>query len=122
MSAPSENGQADDEQARARALALLEAVHQFPGEYAVTVIAFNQEAITEAIRQAARAGQAAGGSERKIDGGGGGDGARGDDGETVFVAYEARSSREGKYLSHRFTVRVAHAREVLDLYERLRAL
>lgn len=124
MSAPSENGQTDDEQARARALALLEAVHQFPGEYAVTVIALNQEAITEAIRQAARAGQAAGGSERKLDGGSGGDGdgARGDDGETVFIAYEARSSREGKYLSHRFTVRVAHAREVLDLYGRLRAL
>ncbi|MEP6655264.1 MAG: DUF493 domain-containing protein [Myxococcales bacterium] len=103
MSAPSENGRPDDEQARARALALLEAVHQFPGEYAVTVIAFNQESITEAIRGAAR-------SEGSVPA------------DTAFVAYEARPSREGKYLSHRFTVRVAHAQEVLDLYGRLRAL
>ena len=84
--------------ARQRALVLLEATHQFPCDYAITVIAFNREAVTAAVRTAA---------------------ARGDDGS---VRHEVRPSSAGKYLSHRLAVRVSVADEVLDLYARLKAI
>lgn len=113
-----ENDATKDEEARARALALLEAVHQFPGDYAVTVIAFNQEAVTRAIRGAAVCPPAAGSVGDAADAPDAGDAVEAD----VFSAYEVRPSREGKYLSHRFTVRVAHAGEVLELYARLRSV
>jgi putative lipoic acid-binding regulatory protein len=111
---PEDDVVANEEQARARALALLEAVHQFPGDYAVTVIAFNGEAVTEAIRVAARPARAAIEEASAAP-------PPGED-EYGFAAYEVRPSREGKYLSHRFTVRVANAQEVLDLYARLRVV
>lgn len=103
----------------ARALALLEATHQFPCEYAITVIAFNSEVITAAVRQEAEArvnladaDPATGdGSRHPMSAGGAGG-----------SGYQARASREGKYLSHRFSVPVRAAAEVLDLYARLRAV
>src|SRR5216110_2954083 len=42
----------DDPAARARALALLEATHVFPCEYDLTVIAFNREPTTLAVKGA----------------------------------------------------------------------
>ena len=101
----------DDDESRARARALLEATHQFPCAYEITVIAFNLEPITEAVRKEAGitgsvgtigdAGVATPGSEG---------------------GYRARPSREGKYLSHKFSVPVGHAGEVLELYARLRSV
>ena len=97
---------ADDEAARARALALLEATHEFPCHYAVTVIAFNVETVTHAIRGAARPTSDAIGLAESND----------------AAVHETRASREGKYLSHRFAVHVRGAVEVLELYARLRSL
>jgi putative lipoic acid-binding regulatory protein len=91
----------DDDEARARALALLEATHQFPCDYAFTVIAFSHDAVTESVRRAAR-----GDAEARDE----------------LPGYEVRPSREGKYLSHRFTVRVTTGHEVLQVYARLRTL
>ena len=91
----------DDDEARARALALLEATHQFPCDYAFTVIAFSHDAVTESVRRAAR-----GDAEARDE----------------LPGCEVRPSREGKYLSHRFTVRVTSAHEVLQFYARLRSL
>jgi putative lipoic acid-binding regulatory protein len=97
--------QVSDEVARARALALLEATHEFPCHYAVTVIAFNLETVTQAVRGAARPATDTGSADSN-------DGA----------AHEIRASREGKYVSHRFAVHVNGAGEVLELYARLRSL
>jgi putative lipoic acid-binding regulatory protein len=92
--------------ARARALDLLEATYKFPCAYAVTVIAFNRALITEAIKRAAgRNGDVASDDESC---------------DASDAGYESRASREGKYLSHRFAVRVSHAGEVLELHARLR--
>lgn len=93
----------DEAEARARALALLEATHQFPCAYSVTVIAFNREPVTVAIKGVACT---------RVDGPPAGD----------MEEYQSRESREGKYLSHRFAVRVARAAEVLELYARLRTV
>ena len=78
---------------------LLEATHKFPCDYAITVIAFNREAVTAAVRATAARGS-------------------GDEG----FRHEARASSGGKYLSHRLAVRVSIADEVLDLYARLKAI
>ncbi len=113
--APKQDG--DDEAARARALALLEATHQFPCHYEVTVIAFNQDTVTDAVRRAAGAqGLAAGDPPEQ--------GARAEGSADLrgAITHQPRSSREGKYLSHRFAVHVMHAGEVLELYARLRVL
>ena len=91
----------DEAEARARALALLQATHQFPCAYSVTVIAYNREPVTVAIKGAACApvdGPPPSGTDTTLD----------------LEEYQSRESREGKYLSHRFAVRVAHAAEVLD--------
>ena len=96
-----------DEEGRTRALELLEAAHQFPCAFAITVIAFNSEPITEAVRKEARAIRSGGGPS--------GDGVEHEPSE---VDYQARASREGKYLSHRFSVPVSHAGEALDLRAR----
>lgn len=79
----------------ARALALLEATHQFPCAYDLTVIAFNQEVTTAALRGAVVV-----------------------DGDPV--AHQMVESRAGKYLSHRFSVRVSAAAEVLEIFARVR--
>lgn len=101
----------DDDGAHARARALLEATHQFPCAYEITVIAFNQEPITEALRKEAR-----------VTGSDGGAGNPGGAPDPDDAGYRARASREGKYLSHRFSVPVNHAGEVLELYARLRSV
>lgn len=93
--------------ARARALDLLEATHQFPCAYSVTVIAFNLEGVTERIMIAVRMDVEPSEDDKSGEEAGG---------------YQSRASREGKYLSHRFDVRVRHAKEVLELYARLRAV
>jgi putative lipoic acid-binding regulatory protein len=87
---------------RARALALLEANHEFPSAYSLSVIALNAEHV--ALRIAT----------------------------TVFEdvapealppgAHERRPSSGGKYVSHRLTVQVASAEQVLTLYAKLRAI
>jgi putative lipoic acid-binding regulatory protein len=92
-----------DEAARARALALLEATHQFPCAYSVTIIAFNHETVTAAVRDAAYQAQAHG----EASGGG---------------EYQSQESRAGKYRSHRIAVNVPDAASVLELYARLRAV
>ena len=87
----------DPEAARARALALLEATHQFPCAYELTVIAFNQEVTTVAVRDAVVP-----------------------DGDPL--AHRTVESRAGKYLSHRFAVQVSAAGEVLEIYARVRGV
>ena len=86
---------AEDE--RARALALLEATHAFPCEYAVTVIAFNAEPVTAAVKAAVVEGAA-------------------------DHAHQAIESKAGKYLSHRFAVKVTGAAHVLEIYARVRSV
>jgi putative lipoic acid-binding regulatory protein len=95
---------AGDEEARARALSLLEATHQFPCAYSVTVIAFNQEAVTAAVRQAAYHSQTD--AESSANGG----------------DYQSQESSAGKYRSHRIAVNVPDAPSVLALYARLRSV
>jgi len=85
----------DDPAERARALALLEATHQFPCAYELTVIAFNQELTTAAVKGAVAP-------------------------EDDPVAHRMVESRAGKYVSHRFSVRVAAAADVLEIYARVR--
>ena len=97
--ADGEGGAAGDdaEAARARALALLEATHQFPCAYDLTVIAFNQEVTTAAVREAVVV-------------------------EGDPVAHQMVGSKAGRYLSHRFSVRVTTATEVLEIYARVRGV
>lgn len=89
----------DDE--RARSLALLEATHRFPTDYALSVIARNDERVFVALRAAISMAWA----EAIPDG-----------------AYERVESRAGNYASHRFRVRCASADDVLRLYERVLAV
>ncbi len=107
MGADDSGADQSEAEARERALRLLEAVHQFPCAYAVTVIAFNREVVTEQVKRAALS---------RGDNPGDADKGEGDAG------HELRASREGKYLSHRFAVRVSHAGEVLELYARLKSV
>ena len=91
---------ATTEDKRARALAVLEAAHTFPGAFAFTVIARAREGVTAEIRDLVTGA-----------------------GES-FVAedFVITTSSGGKYVSHRMTVRVPSAEGVLDLYERFRAI
>jgi putative lipoic acid-binding regulatory protein len=86
---------------RARAIALLEATHQFPVDYAVSVIAVTEESVVAQVRAAVEHGL---------------DQPLGDD------AYQTVLSAGGRYASHRFTIRCATPEAVLDLYERLRKI
>ena|SRR5438552_15793337 len=81
--------------ARARSLALLEAMHQFPGPYSLTVIAFNREVTTTEVKRAIA-------------------------GDRAEVEHRMIESGAGKYVSHRFSVQVAAASEVLEIYARVR--
>lgn len=83
--------------AEERARALLEATHQFPCEYALTVIAFNSHAVTTALKGAVASGR-------------------------DTVDHQVRESSAGKYLSHRFSVSVTEARAVLELYAVVRSI
>jgi putative lipoic acid-binding regulatory protein len=84
-----------------RLLALLEANHRFPGPFFVAVMAVNEDAVGSAIRAAVREIL---------------------DDIPDDSAWETRASSGGRYLSHRATVTVASAAEVLALFARLRAV
>ena len=94
-------GAGDSPEARRRAIDLLEANHDFPGDFTVSVIARNDEVVAEAVLAAAAAGL---GSPL-------GEG-----------AHERHPSAHGKYVSHRLKVPCASAEAVLVLYARLRAV
>ena len=91
----------NDPDGRRRAIELLEANHEFPGNFSLSVIARNDEAVTTAILAAASVGA-----------------------EKAFEAdaHERKPSAGGKYVSHRLIVSVPTADAVLDLYARLRAV
>jgi putative lipoic acid-binding regulatory protein len=86
----------DDEQ---RTLGLLEAQHVFPGDYPLTVIALNSEAVTAALVLAIEEGLGAALPE---------------------TARQTRLSSGGKYVSHRVNVPCAAAADVIRLYARVR--
>jgi putative lipoic acid-binding regulatory protein len=83
--------------AEERARALIEATHQFPCEYALTVIAFNSHTVTTALKGAVASGRDS-------------------------IDHQVRESSAGKYLSHRFSVSVNGAHAVLELYAVVRAI
>ena len=88
------------EDKRARAVAVLEAAHTFPGAFAFTVIARAREGVTTEIRELVSG-----------------------DGEAFVVEeFVTTTSSGGKYVSHRMTVRVPSAEGVLELYEKFRAI
>ena len=91
----------DSPEARRRAIELLEANHDFPGDFTVSVIARNDDVVAEAVLAAVKAGL----SEPL-----------GED------AHERHPSAHGKYVSHRLKVPCASAEAVLFLYARLRAV
>jgi putative lipoic acid-binding regulatory protein len=92
---------ADSPEARRRAIELLEANHEFPGDFTVSVIARNDDAVADAVLAAAAAGL----------------------GEPLGAgAHERHPSAHGKYISHRLKVPCASAEAVLVLYARLRAV
>jgi putative lipoic acid-binding regulatory protein len=90
-----------DDPERERALAILQAAHEFPVIYEISVIALTTPEITAALRD----------TIESCSGGTLGDG----DHHTV-------PSRAGKYTSHRFRVPCAQAEDVLVLIARVRAL
>jgi putative lipoic acid-binding regulatory protein len=94
---------ADEE--RARAIALLEANHEFPTEYSFTVIAIHTEEIAALVVEAAF-------QDEEVD----------ESGDRPARSHETRPSSGGKYVSHRLTVRVVDAEHVLRVYARLRAV
>jgi putative lipoic acid-binding regulatory protein len=86
----------DDEK---RSLDLLEANHTFPGEFPLTVIALNSDAVTAAIVLSIEEGM---------------------EGRLASDARETRLSSGGKYMSHRVRVPCTAAADVIRLYERVR--
>lgn len=90
-----------DEDARARAIALLEANHAFPTDYAITVIAMASDEVTLAIVEAAFADEVT---------------------PPPPTAHERKASAGGKYLSHRLKIRARDAEHVLVIYARLRSV
>lgn len=108
----------DDREARARALALLEATHSFPCQYAVTVIAFNRDDIARAVRDAAWPnGDADTGGED-----GAGVTSQQAGGRGSPPVHETKASSGGRYVSHRLVVFVRSAADVLALYARFRSV
>jgi len=86
---------------RARAIALLEATHQFPVDYPVSVIAVTEETVVAQVRAAVEFGLPA---------------------PLAAEAYQTVLSGAGRYASHRFTVRCETPEAVLELYDRLRKI
>jgi putative lipoic acid-binding regulatory protein len=86
------------EDARARALDLLRATHQFPGEYHLSVITLTDEQVFSDLRAAVEDGLPSPLPDSK---------------------YERVPSSGGKYTSHRIQVPCDSAEAVLDLYTRL---
>lgn len=91
----------DSPEARRRSIELLEAHHAFPEDFAVTVIARNDDAVAAAVLAAAAAGLGA---------------------PLAEGAHARHPSAHGKYVSHRLKVPCASAEEVLVLFARLRAV
>jgi len=91
----------DSPEARRRAIELLEANHDFPGDFTVSVIARNDDVVAEAVLAATAAGL----NEPLGD-----------------AAHERHPSAHGKYVSHRLKGPCASAEAVLVLYARLRAV
>ena len=91
----------EEDDARARAIALLEATHQFPVEYQVSIIAVSDEVVITQVRAAVEHGL-----EEPLPEG----------------SYVTVQSGAGRYASHRFLIPVRTAQDVLDLYERLRKI
>ena len=92
---------ATSEEERAKAIALLEAAHQFPVRYELSVITVTTPEIAEAIRAAI---------------------AEIVDEELTDADHEMIPSRGGKYTSHRLRVPCAAPEHVLAVYARLRIL
>jgi putative lipoic acid-binding regulatory protein len=90
-----------DAEERARAIALLEANHAFPTDYALSVVARNAAEVAERVLAAA--------FEEVED-------------ERPAGAHETLPSSGGKYVSHRLTIRCENAEHVLRVYARLRAI
>ncbi len=88
-----------DSAERERFVALLEANHEFPGPYFVSVITVNDEAVRIAVRVAIEEGLEA---------------------PVPDADWQTRASSGGRYSSHRVTVSCRSADDVLALYERLR--
>jgi putative lipoic acid-binding regulatory protein len=84
---------------RARAIALLEAAHQFPVLYPLSVITRNVESVVAEMRAAAAHGQTTA--------------VPGED-------YQSVLSSGGRFRSHRFAVPCECAADVLALFDRLR--
>jgi putative lipoic acid-binding regulatory protein len=92
---------ASDDDARQRAIDLLEANHVFPGEFSLSVIARSDATITDAILAGARHGLA----------------------EPLRPeAHQIKPSAGGRYLSHRLLVPCQSAADVLNLFARMRAI
>jgi putative lipoic acid-binding regulatory protein len=85
---------------RQRAIELLEANHVFPGDYGLSVVAVNTDAVMASVLAATRE----------------------ETGELAPLTHETRPSSGGKYVSHRLTVRCVDAAQVLRLYARLRSV
>jgi putative lipoic acid-binding regulatory protein len=94
-----DDGTRDTSDETARAVALLEATHQFPVVYSVSVIAVSSDEVGAAVRAAVEEGL-----PQPI----------GDDG------YQSVPSSGGKYASHRFKVPCQTPADVLALYRRVR--
>jgi putative lipoic acid-binding regulatory protein len=86
---------------RARAIALLQANHAFPTDYALSVIARNADEVAARVVEAAFEDAAA---------------------ERPAGAHQTLPSSGGKYISHRLTIRCEDAEQVLRVYARLRAI
>lgn len=104
-----------DEEERARAIALLEANHKFPTYYSFSVIANNADGVEALVIEAAfqdeetaeEIAEAVAEASAELPPPG---------------AHEVRPSANGKYVSHRLTVRVVDAHHVLRIYARLRSV
>jgi putative lipoic acid-binding regulatory protein len=82
-----------------RAIALLEANHAFPTDYALSVIARNAEDVAAMVVAAAF-----------------------EDADRPAGAHQTLPSSGGKYISHRLTIHCEDAEHVLRVYARLRAI
>jgi putative lipoic acid-binding regulatory protein len=82
-----------------RAIALLEANHAFPTDYALSVIARNADEVAARVVEAAF-----------------------EDAELPAGAHQKLPSSGGKYISHRLTIYCEDAEHVLRVYARLRAI
>jgi putative lipoic acid-binding regulatory protein len=90
-----------DEAERARAIALLEANHTFPTEYALSVVARNAGEVAARVKAAAFEDVPA---------------------ERPTGTHETLPSSGGKYVSHRLTIYCESAEHVLRVYARLRSI